>query len=104
VKRFQVIIPPFVQEQIRAQVLYIANDSIDNALEWEDRLRAAINGIGSMRGHAIDEAASGRLSVKIRKLVFEGTYLIHYRVNELTETIEIVNFRHGARVPRRGEP
>jgi hypothetical protein len=34
VKRFKVIIPPFVQEQIRAQVLYIAQDSIDNALEW----------------------------------------------------------------------
>jgi plasmid stabilization system protein ParE len=104
VKRLQVNIPPFVQEQIRAQVLYIAHDSIDVALAWEDLLRTAINAIGNVPGHAVDEDASARLGETIRKTVFEGTYLIHYRVNDATDTIEIVNFRHGTRLPRRGEP
>jgi len=103
-KRLKVVIPPSVQEQIRDQLLYIAEDSIDNALAWEDRLRASINGIGNMHGHAIDEAASARLGETIRKCVFEKTYLIHYRVNTAAGTVEIVNFRHGSRLPRTAEP
>jgi plasmid stabilization system protein ParE len=104
VKRLKVIIAPVVREQIRSQVLYIAQDSIDNALAWEDRLRAVMNSIGDMPGHAIDEDASDRLGEPIRKKVFEGTYLIHYRVNDAAATVEIVNFRHGMRLPRSGEP
>jgi plasmid stabilization system protein ParE len=61
VKRLTVIIPPSVQQQITAQVLYIAQDSINNALAWEDRLRAAIDAIGKIPGQTIDEDASGRL-------------------------------------------
>jgi plasmid stabilization system protein ParE len=103
VKRLPVIIPPDVKQQIREQMLYIAQDSIDNALRWEDRLLTAINAIGDMPGHAVDDDASGRLGQNLRKLVFEGTYLIHYRVKEATSA-EIVNFRHGSRLPRIGEP
>jgi plasmid stabilization system protein ParE len=84
-------------------VLYIADDSIDNALAWEVRLRAAINGIGDLPGHAIDEEASDRLGEVIRKVVFEGTYLIHYHVDEKAGVVHIINFRHGARLAREGE-
>ena len=81
-KRYRVIIPLVVQEKIREQVLYIAQDSINNALAWEDRLRKAMQAIGELPGaHAIDEAASQRLGQSIHKLVFERTYLIHYIVN-----------------------
>jgi plasmid stabilization system protein ParE len=104
VKRLTVLIPPIVQEQIRAQVFYIAQDSIDNALAWEDRLRAAIDAIGKAPGHAIDEDASGRLGYVIQKYVFERTYLIHYVVDGAAGTVRLVNFRHGARLLREGEP
>lgn len=104
-KKYHVIIPPVVQQQIRSQVLYIARDSIDNALAWEDRLRAEISRIGSVpTGYAVDEAASARLGEEVRKLVFEQTYLIHYRVNPKRHVVELLNFRHGARLPRCGEP
>jgi plasmid stabilization system protein ParE len=105
VKQYRVIIPPVVQGQIRAQVLYIATDSIDAALAWEDRLHAAINAIGELPGsHAIDEDASARIGVTVHKMVFERTYLIHYLVNQDAAAVEIVNFRHGARLPRKEEP
>lgn len=104
-KRYGVVIPPIVQEQIRAQVLHIAQDSIDNALAWEDRLRSAIQSLGRLPGrHPVDEAASDRLGQTVHRLVFEQTYLVHYLVNDELAAIEIVNFRHGARLPRVGEP
>ena len=103
--QYRVIISPDVEEQIRAQVLYIARDSIDNALPREDRLRAGILHLGSLpTGFAIDEAASARLGQEVRKLVFDKTYLIFYRVNAKGHTIDLLNFRHGARLPRPGEP
>jgi plasmid stabilization system protein ParE len=104
VKRWKVVIPPVVQEQIRAQVLYIARDSIENALNWEDRLLKAIEKIGEMPGHARDEEATIRLGFAVQKDVFEGTYLIHYRTDDQTRTVDLLNFRHGARLPRAGEP
>jgi plasmid stabilization system protein ParE len=103
-KRMKVSIPPEVQKQILEQVLYIATDSIKNALAWEDRVRATINSIGELPPHAVDEDASRRVGETIRKVVFEKTYLIHYRINDATDTVEIVNFRHGARLPGRREP
>ena len=99
-----VIIAPVVQEQITAQMLHIAADSVDNALAWEDRLRGAIGKIGDVPGFAVDEAASDRLGFEVRKFVFEKTYLVHFTVDDDAGVVRVVNFRHGARLPRRGEP
>jgi plasmid stabilization system protein ParE len=104
VRRLDVVIPQDVQQQILDQVDYIACDSVDNALAWEDRLRRAINRIGDSPGHVVDAGASRRVGETIHKLVFEKTYLIHYRINDTAGAVEIVNFRHGARLPRWGEP
>jgi plasmid stabilization system protein ParE len=104
VKRFTLIIAPKVQEEITAQVLRIAQDSVENAIRWENRLRSAVEGIGNMPGYSFDEDATRRLGYPIRKYVFEGTYLIHYWVDDAAGIIKIINFRHGARLPRTGEP
>lgn len=100
--RLPVIVPPEVKELIRDQVRYIARHSIDNALAWEDRVRSALDSLGEVHAHAIDEDASRRVGQQLRKLVFEGTYLIHYRVEPAA--VEVAGFRHGARLPREGEP
>ncbi len=102
--RLPVHVPRSVQEQILEQVLFIAEDSIDNALAWEQRLLSALNALGDMHGHAIDEGASERLGQTLRKVVFERTYLIHYRVDDAAGTVVVVNFRHGARLPTPHEP
>lgn len=99
-----VLIPRDVQEQIREQVLYMAQDSIDSALLWEDRLMAAIQGLGSMAGYSLDQPASERVGYPVHKLVFEGTYLIFYHLDEAAGEVHVVNFRHGARLPRGQEP
>jgi plasmid stabilization system protein ParE len=104
VKRLTVVIAPVVQDQITAQVLHIAAHSVDNALAWEERLRAAIERIGQVPGSAVDQDASDRLGVEVRKTVFERTYLIHFQVDGAAGVVRVVNFRHGARLPRRGEP
>ncbi len=69
------------------------------------------------------KAATGRLTrwiqpsaVVLKKFVFEGNYLIHddmiemtlseeeYDLNEADQIVHIVNFRHGARLPAPDEP
>jgi plasmid stabilization system protein ParE len=104
VKRLRVSTPSEVRQQIREHVLYIARDSIDNALAWEERLESAINGLADSHGHAIDEETTARLGYVVHKVTFEGTYLIHYRVDTAAGEDRIVRFRHGARLPGTGEP
>ncbi len=95
-KRLTVIIPPSVWDQIDQQVLHIAGDSINRALAWETRLRAAIENLGDVFGHATDQDASARLGYAVRKSVFEKTYLIHYWVDETAGVV-----RSGQFPPRR---
>jgi plasmid stabilization system protein ParE len=89
---------------IREQVRYIAERSVVNALAWESRLDAAIFGLADMPTYAVDEDASDRLGHAVRKLVFEGTYLVHYWLDEPAGIINVIGFRHGAREPQPGEP
>jgi plasmid stabilization system protein ParE len=104
VKRLKVQITDSTLAKISEQVHFIASDSIENALAWEDRLLIAIESLGDFHGHAIDENATDRIGGTLRKLVFENTYLIHYEINDAAGIVEVVNFRHGAREPRVGEP
>ena len=103
-KRLTVIVSEEVKEDIRGHVRFIARHSIDNALAWEDRVRAALNSLGEFHGHAVDEDASLRVGLPLRKLVFERTYLIHYRLIDEPEAVEVIGFRHGARLARRNQP
>ncbi len=84
--------------------MHIAADSVDNALAWEGRLRDAIYGLGHMPGYAKDEDASDRLGIEVARLVFERNYLIHFTADRAAGVVHVINFRHGARLPRRGEP
>jgi plasmid stabilization system protein ParE len=104
VKPLQLKIAQTAFDQIQDQVLHIAEDSIDHALQWEDRLLTAIKKLRDFSGHAIDEDARQRLGRIVHKMVFEKTYVIHYIVDENAGLVTVVNFRHGARLPRPDEP
>jgi plasmid stabilization system protein ParE len=105
VKKFRIIIAPIVQDQIRTQVLYIARDSINSALAWESRLRSAVKNIAILpTRNPIDNAAPARIGQQIRKMVFERTYLLFYRISHEKRSIDILNFRHGTRLPHDYEP
>lgn len=104
-KSYRVILSPTVQDQIWEQVKFIAVDSIDHALNWEDRLRREVLNLGTMpRRYPVNQAASERSGEPVRKMVFERTYLLFYRINLESRSVEILNFRHGARLPRANEP
>jgi plasmid stabilization system protein ParE len=103
-KPLRLTIAPIVHSQIREQMFFIARDSIDNALAWEDRVRDAIKGLATFSGYAVDEDASDRLGYTLHRLVFERTYLIHFVIDDAAGVVKVVNFRHAARLPVRGEP
>lgn len=104
-KPFSVNLTEHVQQQITDHMIYILEEgSFERALGWERRLRAAILEIGSVIGFAVDEEASIRFGRPVRKFVFERTYLIHYCVDETAGRVDVIGFRHGARLPRRDEP
>src|SRR5437879_3841448 len=103
-KRNTVIIAPYSLEQINAQAIHIAENSVSNALAWEARVHRAIDDLGDMAGYAIDEDASDRLGYTVRKLVFERTYLIHFTIDKAAGVVRVVGFRHGARLPGKDEP
>ena len=98
-KRYEVIVVPEVEDQIREQVIFIARHSVDNALAWEQRLRDAIDSIGILPGYSVDIERTKRMGTEVRKMVFEKTYIVHYLVTESRKIVEIINFCHGARLP-----
>jgi plasmid stabilization system protein ParE len=103
-RKYLVLVPPIVQELIRSQALYIARDSVDRALAWERRLRTAINDLSALpTRYPLDRFASDRIGDSVRKMVFERTYLVFYRVREANRAVDILNLRHGAQLPRADE-
>jgi plasmid stabilization system protein ParE len=93
-----------VLRQIDEQLLFIANHSITNALAWEVRLRGAMDRIPASTVHSLDHDASTRVGYSVYKLLFERTYYVHYVIDPTESLIEIVSFRHGARMPGPDEP
>ena len=85
-------------------MLYIAQHSIDNALAWAARLDGAIHALAGEPVLPVDPVASQRMSLTVRKLVFERTYLVHFWLDDPVTTVRVIGFRHGARLPRPDEP
>lgn len=93
---FAVVLLPVVENQILDQALYIAEDSIDRALEWEQSLRERILSLGELpEAHPISEPESRAFGRDIRKTNF-GDYLIFYRVDEEQQAVYILTFMHRA--------
>lgn len=103
-KQLSVRLAEGVKEQIDAQMLHIARDSIDRALAWDDRLQVAIAKLAETHGYAVDEDATRRSGHLVRRYVFERNYLIYFVVDEPNRSIRVINFRHVARRRQPGEP
>jgi len=93
----RVVILPSVENQVLEQALYISQDSIDSALQWEQALRERIMALGEFpSAHPISESASRAFAREVRKMNF-GDYLVFYRVEAESKTVYILAFMHGAR-------
>jgi plasmid stabilization system protein ParE len=97
-KRYRVIVPRNVEDQIVTRVLQIAEDSLENAIKWESRLRTAIQRIGDEpHGFPVDRIQSRQCNQTVRKYVFERTYLLFFIVDEFEITVVLAEFCHGSR-------
>lgn len=93
---YDVVILPVVENQILDQALYIAEDSIDHALQWEQSLRERLVSLGELpKAHPISEPESRAFGREIRKSNF-GDYLIFYRVDDVQQAVYILALMHGA--------
>jgi len=93
---YAVVLLPVVENQILEQAMYIAEDSIDRALQWEQSLRERIVSLGELpKAHPISEPESRAFGREIRKSNF-GDYLIFYRVEDKQQAVYILALIHGA--------
>ncbi len=103
-KPFEVQVSQKALDQITEAFLFIADDSPENAFKWEARIIKLIQDLSFLPGYALDEAATERLGYPVHKYVFERNYLIHFRIEHSRRIVQVINFRHVARLPARGEP
>ncbi|MEM1098101.1 MAG: type II toxin-antitoxin system RelE/ParE family toxin [Planctomycetota bacterium] len=96
---YRVEIPPYVENQILDQALYIARDSVEQALLWADGIQSKIKGLGEMpHASSVDTDASVRAGHEVRRRAI-GNYLVFYFVDEENGVVVMEGFRHGARQP-----
>ena len=84
--------------------LHIARHWVGNALARAARLDGAVHGLPDTPIMPVDPDASNRMSRTARKLVFEKTCLVHCWMDDPANTVRVIGFRHGGRVPRQVEP
>lgn len=93
---YRVVIPASVQNAILESALFIAEDSVERALNWETELREQILSLGDApKAFRIDETLSARLGHEIRRRPF-GHYVIFYHVDASKQAVVIEHFRHAA--------
>ncbi|MFK7789829.1 MAG: type II toxin-antitoxin system RelE/ParE family toxin [Phycisphaeraceae bacterium] len=93
---YRVIVLPAVESQILDQALFIAEDSIDRAIDWEQALREHILSLGDLpKACPISEPESRAFGRDIRKTNF-GDYLLFYRVDDEHQSVYLLTFMHGA--------
>ena len=96
---YRVQIPPHVENQILEHALYIAEDSVDRALEWEQEIRSKIMALSDLpKASSLDPAVSERVGHEVRRYAV-GNYLVFYFVDDAEGVVVIEGFRHGARLP-----
>lgn len=93
---YRVVIPASVQNVILEHALFIAEDSIEHALQWEAELRDTILSLGEApKAFRVDETLTARLGHEIRRRPL-GNYVIFYHLDHRKQTVVIEHFRHAS--------
>jgi plasmid stabilization system protein ParE len=98
---YQVIISPAASAEIEAQVHYIAFEKQmpETAARWNDRVHRAIATLSYFPLRHEFAPENSYRSYDIRRLII-GNYLALYTIDEAKQTVHVIGFRHGARLPR----
>ncbi len=96
---YQVEIMPDALVEIREQTKFIAADNARAAEAWLTRLFHCIAELSVFPNrNPVSKEYSSHVGDEIRQVVF-GNYLVIYPINEVRQVVEVVRFRHAARLP-----
>jgi plasmid stabilization system protein ParE len=100
-RRFRVEVTNHAAESIDEYRRYIAEQSGSPkvASNWTDAVYNKIDLLRYMPTRFAIASEGARCSYKVRRLLI-GKYIALYHVDENTETVHVLAFRHGARLPR----
>ncbi len=98
-KTYVVIVAKTATLAMDEQARLIMADKPIAAAKWIDRLWDKIESLETFpHRNPVSEEESRVLGFEVRKLLF-GAYLIFYRIQEEKVRVEVVRFRHAARLP-----
>lgn len=103
-KRYRIIISPRVIESIADYRDYIAHSSGHSriAATWVERVLASFDHLRTMPAKfALAEENDSR-PYELRQMLI-GKYVAVYTIDEEYCVVRILNFRHGSRLPHRGD-
>lgn len=98
-KTYAVRLTLSAEQEIDEQVRFIAADKPNAATNWLERLSDAISDLGYLpERNPVSESESASEGCEVRKLVF-GNYFIYYHIVEKENAVDVLRFRHAARLP-----
>ena len=103
---YKVVYAPDVIAAIEAQVGYLESESVstEHIHAWLKRLFEFTEGLYTMpKRHPVAVPESAEMKREIRRIVF-GNYLLFYHVDGDHGRVNVLRFRHAARIRPPGEP
>ncbi len=91
--KFKVNIPNSVIDEIEYYVARIADDSVDNAIEWYQAIEQKIYTLDEFPARCPIADENQFYDIEIRHLIF-GDYRIIFRIEDMT--VQILHVKHGS--------
>jgi len=94
-KNYKIIYSVRAESQLQQIIVYIALDNKERAISYAKEIKDRITYLSNFPecGTIINSAYPNK-----RKLVFDDTYVIGYRIDNKKKTIRILHIKHGASI------
>lgn len=99
--KYRVLYTDTVIQALDKQIEYMKDEMVDEKVisSWMNRLLDSVDSLESFPNRCpIAEKESEIKGFTIRKLIF-GDYITCFQVNEKQKCVEVLSFRHGAKLP-----
>lgn len=92
-KKYKIEIVDSAVAEIENYVYYIARDSVQNALNWQQEVEAKIYSLDTLPTRCAIAEESRYFDFEVRQLVI-GNYRALFRIEN--DVVQILHFRHGS--------
>ena len=99
-KKYSVEIPDSVIDEIEEYVYFIAQDSVGNALNWYEKVKAEILKLDSLPKRCTVAEESQYFDFEVRQLVIDK-YRVLFRIKG--NSVQVLHFRHDAKLRNFGK-